>query len=165
MTSTRNFYEGAAQRINKQNGVGNHLFHRRSMNSIFCFWATHINRKWNVCTLERWFWTNFEENSFFKSKALSNINLVVPRHIKQKKAYFWLTSVVQKRHCLNSLLTSNVRTVNGTPIMVITSSLFLIGMKDTGVWFLNKNLGKYNDAQSLKVWKPGVKSVQSHILS
>ena len=79
-------------------------------------------------------------------KTLSNTNLVVPRHIKKKKANFWLTSVAQKRHCLNSLLTSNVRTVNGTTIMVITSSLFLIGMKDTGVWFLNKNLGKYNDA-------------------
>ena len=75
---------------------------------------------------------NFQENSFFKSKTLRNTNLVVLRHIKKKKAYFWLTSIVQKRHCLNSLLTSNVRTVNGTPIMVITSSLFLIGMKDTG---------------------------------
>ena len=141
VTPTRNFDEGAAQRINKQNDLGNNL-PRRWINSIFCFWATHINRKRTLCTLEPWFWTNFEANCFFKS----NTNLVVPRHIKKKKANFWLTSVAQKRHCLNSLLTSNVRTVNGTPIMVITSSLFLIGMKDTGVWFLNKNLGKYNDA-------------------
>ena len=82
-------------------------------------------------------------------KTLSNTYLVVPRHIKKKKAYFWLTSVAQKRRCLNTLLTSNVRTMNGTPIIVITEVrllLFLISMKDTGVWFLNKNLGKYNDA-------------------
>ena len=68
-------------------------------------------------------------------KTLSNINLVVPRHIKKKKAYFWLTSVAQKRRCLNTLLTSNVRTMNGTPITVITEVrllLFFISMKDTG---------------------------------
>ena len=28
---------------------------------------------------------------------------MVQRHIKKKKAYFWLTSVVQKRRCLNTL--------------------------------------------------------------
>ena len=28
-------------------------------------------------------------------KTLSNTNLVVPRHIKKKKANFWLTSVAQ----------------------------------------------------------------------
>ena len=68
-------------------------------------------------------------------KTLSNTNLVVPRHIKKKKAYFWLTSVAQERRCLNTLLTSNVMTMNGTPIMVITGVrllLFLICMKDTG---------------------------------
>ena len=64
------------------------------INSIFCqyfqknlkrrrFWATpgatHINRKWTFCTLEPWFWTNFEANRLFKSKTtLSNTNLVVP---------------------------------------------------------------------------------------
>ena len=48
------------------------------INSIFChyfpknlkrrrFWATHINRKWTFCTLEPWFWTNFEANRLFKS--------------------------------------------------------------------------------------------------
>ena len=81
-------------------------------------------------------------------KTLSNTNLVVPRHIKKKKAYFWLTSVAQKRRCLNTLLTSNVMTMNGTPIIVITGMrwlLFFICMKDTGTWFLNKNSGKYSD--------------------
>ena len=68
-------------------------------------------------------------------KTLSNSNLVVPRHIEKKKADYWPTNVAQKRRCLNSLLTSNVRTVNGIPIMVITGMrllLFLICMKDTG---------------------------------
>ena len=36
---------------------------------------------------------------------------MVPRHIKKEKAYFWLTTVAQKGRCLNSLLTSNVRTI------------------------------------------------------
>ena len=158
MILARNFDKGAAQRINKQNGVGNNL-HGRWINSIFChyfqenlkqgrFWATYVNRKWTFCTLEPWFWTNLGANRFFKSKTLSNTNLVMPRHIKKKKAYFWLTSVVQKRRCLNTLLTSNVMTMNGTPIMVITGVrllLFLICMKDTGAWFLNKNSGKYSD--------------------
>ena len=74
----RNFDEGAAQRISKQNGVGNYL-HGRWINSIFChyfqenlnqrrFWTTHVNRKWTFCTLEPWFWTNFGTNRLFKSK-------------------------------------------------------------------------------------------------
>ena len=37
--------------------------------------------------------------------------MVVPRHIKKKKAYFWLPSVATFKF-KNSLLTSNVRTVN-----------------------------------------------------
>ena len=77
----------------------------------------------------------WEQIVSLRVKTLSNTNLVVPRHIKKKKAYFWLTSVVQKRRCLNTLLISNVMTMNGTPIMVITGVrllLFLICMKDTG---------------------------------
>ena len=46
-----------------------------------------------------------------REKTLSNANLVVPRHIKKEKVYFWLTSIAQKGRCLNSLLTSNVRTI------------------------------------------------------
>ena len=60
-------------------------------------------------------------------KALSNINLVMPRYIKKKKAYFC--------RCFNSILTTNVRTVTGTQIMVIIRVrllLFLICMKETG---------------------------------
>ena len=59
------------------------------------------------------------------------------------------------RATLNTLLTSNERTMNGTPIIVITGMRlfwFLICMKDTGVWFLNKNW-----RSSLKVWQSGVK--------
>ena len=81
------------------------------------------------CTLEPRLWTNLGANRFFKQKH-NNTNLVVPRHIKKKKAYLWLTSVAQKRRCLNSPLTSNVRTTNGTLIMVITGMrllLFLVG--------------------------------------
>ena len=141
------------KRINKQNGVGNYL-HGRWINSIFChyfqenlnqgrFWATHVNRKWTFCTLEPRFWTNLGKIVSLRVKlTLSNSNLVVPRHVEKKKANYWPTGVAQKRRCLNSLLTSNVRTVNGIPIMVITGmrlSLFLICMKDTGAWFLNKN--------------------------
>ena len=161
MILARNFDEGAAQRrqrITKQNGVGNYL-HGRWINSIFChyfqenlkqrrFWATLVNRNWTFCTLEPWFWTNFGANRSLRVRTLSNTNLVVPRHIKKKKAYFWLTSVPQKGRCSNSLLTSNVRTVNWTPNMIITRVrllLFLICMKDTGTWFLNKNSGKYSD--------------------
>ena len=154
VTPARNFDEGAAQRINKQNGVGNYL-HGRWINSIFRIIFTWNNDVFERRTstgsglfalLSRDFEQIWGQIVSLRVKTLSNTNLVVPRHIKKKKANFWLTSVAQKRHCLNSLLTSNVRTVNGTPIMVITSSLFLIGMKDTGVWFLNKILGKYNDA-------------------
>ena len=63
---------------------------------------------------------NFEQLVSLRVKTLSTTNLVVSRHIKKKKTYFWLTRVAQNRPCLNSLLTSNVRPVNGTPIMVIT---------------------------------------------
>ena len=71
------------------------------INSIFCqyfqknlkrrrFWATpgatHINRKWTFCTLEPWFWTNFEANRLFKSKTtLSNTNLVVPTGLLKRE--------------------------------------------------------------------------------
>ena len=85
--------------------------------------------------LSRDFEQIWEQIVSLRVKTLSNTNLVVQRHIKKKKAYFWLTSVVQKRRCLNTLLTSNVMTMNGTPIMVITGVrllLFLICMKVTG---------------------------------
>ena len=147
---------------NKKNDFGNYLL-ERWINSIFChyfqenlkqrrFWATHVNRKWTFALLSRDFEQIWEQIVSLRVKTLSNTNLVVPRHIKKKKAYFWLTSVVQKRRCLNTLLTSNVMTMNGTPIMVITGVrllLFLICMKDTGTWFLNKNSGKYSEPISI----------------
>ena len=43
-----------------------------------------------------------------------------------RRLHFRLTCVAQKRPCLNFLLTSNVRTVNGTPIMVITGVRLLL---------------------------------------
>ena len=114
MILARNFDECAAQRINKQNGVGNYL-HGRWINSIFChyfqenlnqgrFWATYVNRKWTFCTLEPRFWTNLGKIVSLRVKlTLSNSNLVVPRHVEKKKANYWPTSVAQKRRCLNSL--------------------------------------------------------------
>ena len=80
-----------------------------------------------------------------KGKTHSNKNLVLPRHILKRKRLTsgWTTSL-KNVGCLNSLLTSNVRTVNGTQSVIITGVrllLFLIGMKDTGAWFLNENEG------------------------
>ena len=156
MIHARNFDQGAAQRINKQNGVGNYL-HGRWMNSIFRIIFTWNNDAFERRTstgsglfalLSRDFEQIWGQIVSLRVKTLSNTNLVVPRHIKKKKAYFWLTSVAQERRCLNTLLTSNVMTMNGTPITVITGMrllLFFICMKDTGTWFLNKNSGKYSD--------------------
>ena len=152
------FWKSAAQRISKQNGVGNYL-HWRWISSIFChyfkenrkrrFWATRVNRKWTFCTPEPWFWTNFGVNRLFKKKTLSNKNLVLPRHtLKRKRLTSGWTTSLKNVGCLNSLLTSNVRTVNGTQIVIITGVrllLFLIGMKDTGAWFLNENEGECSD--------------------
>ena len=151
MILARNFDEGAAQRINKQNGVGNNL-HGRWIISIFChyfqenlkqgrFWATYVNRKWTFALLSRDFEQIWEQIVSLRVKTLINTNLVVPRHIKKKKGYLWLTSVVQKRRCLNTRMW-------WLWIMVITGVrllLFLICMKDTGAWFLNKNSGKYSE--------------------
>ena len=139
---------------NKQtNGVGNYL-HGTWINFIFCHYfqenlkqrSFSRRRASSVSGLFALLSRNFEQILgqivSLREKTLSNTNLVLPRHIKQEKAYFWLTSVAQKGRCLNSLLASNVRTVNGTPIMVITrvrSLLFLICIKDTGAWFFNKN--------------------------
>ena len=156
MIHARNFDEGATQRINKQNGVGNYL-HGRWINSIFRIIFTWNNDVFERRTstgsglfalLSRDFEQIWGQIVSLRVKTLSNTNLVVPRHIKKKKAYFWLTSVAQERRCLNTLLTSNVMTMNGTPIIVITGMrllLFFICMKDTGTWFLNKNSGKYSD--------------------
>ena len=156
MIHARNFGEGAAQRINKQNGVGNYL-HERWINSIFriiSIWNNDVfERRTSTgsglfALLSRDFEQIWGQIVSLRVKTLSNTNLVVPRHIKKKKAYFWLTSVAQERRCLNTLLTSNVMTMNGTPIIVITGMrllLFFICMKDTGTWFLNKNSGKYSD--------------------
>ena len=158
MIHARYFDEGAAQRINKQNSIG-HYLHERWINSIFrlIFRRTLSSDVFDRRTstgsglfalLSRDFEQIWGQIVSLRVKTLSNTNFVVPRHIKKKKAYFWLTSVVQKRRCLNTLLTSNVMTMNGTPIMVITGVrllLFLICMKDTGAWFLNKNSGKYSD--------------------
>ena len=99
------------------------------------FKATRFNRKWTFALLSRNFEQILGQIVSLREKTLSNTTLVVLRHIKKKKAYFGLTSVAQKGRCLNSLLTSNLRTVNGTPIMVITGVrllLFLICIKDTG---------------------------------
>ena len=93
------------------------------------------------CTLHRDFEQILGQIVSLSEKRLSNTNLVVRRNIKKKKAYFWLKSVTQKRRYLNSQLTSNVRTVNGIPIIVITGVrllLFLIDMKETEARFLNK---------------------------
>ena len=156
MIHARNFGEGAAQRINKQNGVGNYL-HERWINSIFRIISTWNNDVFERRTstgsglfalLSRDFEQIWEQIVSLRTKTLNNTNLVVPRYIKKKKACFWLTSVAQERRCLNTLLTSNVMTMNGTPIIVITGMrllLFFICMKDTGTWFLNKNSGKYSD--------------------
>ena len=156
MIHARYFDEGTAQRITKQNGVGNYL-HGRWINSIFRIIFTLSNDVFERCTstgsglfalLSRDFEQIWGQIVSLRVKTLSNTNLVVPRHIKKKKAYFWLTSVAQKRRCLNTLLTSNVRTMNGTPIILITEVrllLFLISMKDTGAWFFNKNWGKYSN--------------------
>ena len=158
MILARYFDEGAAQRINKQNSIGNYL-HERWINSIFriIFGRTLSSDVFERRTstgsglfalLSRDFEQIWVQIVSLRVKTLSNTNLVVPRHIKKKTANFWLTSVVQKRRCLNTLLTSNVMTMNGTPIMVITGVrllLFLICMNDTGTWFLNKNSGKCSD--------------------
>ena len=50
------------------------------------FWATvHVNRKWNFCTLEPWFWTNFWANPLYKNNTLDNTNMVESRLIKREK--------------------------------------------------------------------------------
>ena len=50
------------------------------------FWATaQVNRKWNFCTLEPWFWTNFWANPLYKNKTLDNTNMVDSRLIKREK--------------------------------------------------------------------------------
>ena len=50
------------------------------------FWVTaHVNRKWNFCTLEPWFWTNFWANPLYKNKTLDNTNMVESRLIKREK--------------------------------------------------------------------------------
>ena len=148
------FWWGRRAKNKQTNGVGNYL-HGTWINFIFCHYfqenlkqrrfskrrASTGNGLFALLSL------NFEQILgqivSLREKTLDNTNLVVPRHIKKKKTYFWLTSVAQKGRCLNSLLTSNVRTVNGTPIMVITGVrlLFLICIKDTGAWFSIKIKG------------------------
>ena len=171
------FWWGRRAKNKQTNGVGNYI-HGTWINFIFCHYfqenlkqrrfskrrASTGNGLFALLSL------NFEQILgqivSLREKTLDNTNLVVPRHIKKKKTYFWLTSVAQKGRCLNSLLTSNVRTVNGTPIMVITGVrlLFLICIKDTGAWFSIKIKG---DTVTFipKVWQPGVKRVQSDIVS
>ena len=84
-----------------------------------CFWATHVNRNWTFCTRQQRFWTNSWANCLFKSKTLSNTNLVTSRHekcvaqkrcclnslLQEKNAHFRLTCITQKRCCLNTILT------------------------------------------------------------
>ena len=94
---------------------------------------TYVNRKGLFALFSRDFEQILGQIVSLSEKTLSNTNLVVRRNIKKKKAYFWLTSVAQKSRYLNSQLTSNVRTVNGTPIIVITGVrllLFLIDIKE-----------------------------------
>ena len=45
----------------------------------------HVNRKWTCYTLEPWFWTNFLANRLYKSKKLSNTNLIASRYFKKEK--------------------------------------------------------------------------------
>ena len=108
------FDEGAAQRINKQNGTGNHL-HGMWINSIFCRYfqenlkprATFFGRHTSTGSrlfahLSHDFGQVLGQIVSLRVKTLSNKNLVLPRHIylKEKKAYFWLTRVAQKRRLL-----------------------------------------------------------------
>ena len=140
------FWWGGAQRINKQNGVGNYL-HGRWINSNFLslfsgepLAATFFSyaRQPEVNFLHTWavIWNKFEGMIVsLRVKTLSSTNLVVPRRIKKKKAYFWLTSV--------ATWTSYWLRMWGLWIMVITRVrlLFsLIGVRDTEAWFLNKKL-------------------------
>ena len=92
---------------------------------------------------------------------------MLPRHILKRKRLTsgWTTSL-KNVGCLNSLLTSNVRTVNGTQIVIITGVrllLFLIGMKDTGAWFLNENEGECSDVHPLGLTTRCKKSTKWHI--
>ena len=58
------------------------------------FWATHVNRKWNFCTLELWFWAYSWANRLSKGKDTYNTDLVASRYMKKKNAHFrWRASL------------------------------------------------------------------------
>ena len=131
------FWWGRRAKNKQTTGVGKYL-HGTSINFIFChYFQENLNQrrfsKRRASTKSGLFALlsrNFEQILghivSLREKTLGNTNLVVPRHIKEKNTYVWLTSVAQKGRSLDSLLISNVRTVNGTPIMVITRVRFLL---------------------------------------
>ena len=158
MTPARNFGEGAAQRINKHNGVGNYL-HGRWIIPFFViiFWRTLSSGVFErrastesgvFVYLSRDLEQILGQIVSLRVKTLSNTNLLLPRHIKNKKAYFWLTSVAQKHRCLNSLLTFECEDCewdsdydNHRNEIVIVFDWY---NEHWGV-ILNKNERKYND--------------------
>ena len=88
-------------------------------------------------------------------KTLNNKNLVLPRHIKKKKRLTsgWKESL-KNVGCLNSLLTSKVRTVTGTQIMIITGVRLLLS------WFSNRMGTSVDDGarksnKKLDQWQSG----------